>query len=85
MGKESSCDRRGGRCHAIVDALSRSPQVEKNLLGSRQRGNRATGGMRADSRIGHRLSLLAFAREKEIDLTVVGPEGPLPQDRGPVP
>ena len=48
----------------------------ENLLGSRQRGNRATGGMRADSRIGHRLSL-AFAREKEIDLTVVGPEGPL--------
>ena len=40
----------GGREHAIVDALSRSAQVEKDFLCSGQCRHRAAGGVRGDSR-----------------------------------
>ena len=39
----------GGREHAIVDALSRSPQVEKNLLRTRECGHRPAGRVRGHS------------------------------------
>ena len=76
MGKKVLVTGGGGRCHAIVDALSRSPQVEKiySAPGNAGIARQAECVPIAVSDIG---SLLAFAREKEIDLTVVGPEGPL--------
>ncbi len=66
----------GGRCHAIVDALSRSPQVSQifcapgNALISKQ----ATLVPISDTDIE---SLKAFAIKEGIDLTVVGPEASL--------
>ena len=76
MGKKVLVTGGGGRCHAIVDALSRSPQVEKiySAPGNAGIARQAECVPIAVSDID---SLLAFAREKEIDLTVVGPEGPL--------
>ena len=76
MGKKVLVTGGGGRCHAIVDALSRSPQVEKiySAPGNAGIARQAECVPIAVSDIG---SLLAFVREKEIDLTVVGPEGPL--------
>ena len=66
----------GGRCHAIVDALSRSPQVEKIYCAP---GNAGIAGQAECVKIGVESvdELLAFATSKGIDLTVVGPEAAL--------
>ena len=66
----------GGRCHAIVDALSRSPQVDRIYCAP---GN---AGIAAQARCvpikdTDIEGLKAFALEKGIDLTVVGPEASL--------
>lgn len=66
----------GGRCHAIVDALSRSPQVEKIYCAPGNAGIAlqaecvAIGVTDVDA-------LLEFAKIEHIDLTVVGPEAAL--------
>lgn len=66
----------GGRCHAIVDALSRSPQVEKIYCAP---GNAGIASQAECVAIGVTdvEKLVAFAKEQNIDLTVVGPEASL--------
>ena len=63
----------GGRCHAIVDALSRSPQVGKIYCAPGNAGiaKQAECIPIKDSDVE---ALLAFAKEHDINLTVVGPE-----------
>ena len=66
----------GGRCHAIVDALSRSPQVEKiycapGNAGIAQQAERVAIGVEDVEK------LAEFAQQNAIDLTVVGPEAAL--------
>ncbi|MBO7300393.1 MAG: phosphoribosylamine--glycine ligase [Tidjanibacter sp.] len=66
----------GGRCHAIVDALSRSSQVEKIYSAPANAGI----SMQAEAvAIGVEdvEALVAFAKKENIDLTVVGPEASL--------
>lgn len=63
----------GGREHAIVDALSRSPQVEKIYCAPGNAGIAAQAecvGIKDTDVQG----LLAFAQQNAVDLTVVGPE-----------
>ena len=66
----------GGREHAIVYALSRSPQVEKIYCAPGNAGIAAQAECVAlkDTDVE---GLLAFARDHRIDLTVVGPEAAL--------
>ena len=66
----------GGREYAIVDALSRSPQVEKIYCapGNAGIGLKAFNVPLKDTDV---QGLLAFALENEVDLTVVGPEAAL--------
>ncbi|MBQ9893433.1 MAG: phosphoribosylamine--glycine ligase [Bacteroidales bacterium] len=66
----------GGREHAIVEALSRSPQVEKIYCAPGNAGiaRLATCVPIKDTDVD---SLLAFAGKEGIDLTVVGPEAAL--------
>lgn len=66
----------GGREHAIVDALSRSHQVEKIYAAPGNAGiaKQATCVDIKDTDVE---GLLLFAKEAEIDLTVVGPEAAL--------
>jgi len=66
----------GGREHAIVDALSRSPQVSKIYCAPGNAGISTQAECVAikDTDVD---ALLSFAREHEVDLTVVGPEAAL--------
>ena len=66
----------GGREHAIVDALSRSPQVEKIYCapGNAGIGEQAFNVPLKDTDVE---GLKAFAIENGVDLTVVGPEASL--------
>lgn len=66
----------GGREHAIVDALYRSPQVEKIYCAPGNAGIAAQAECVAikDTDVE---GLLAFAKSEGIDLTVVGPEAAL--------
>lgn len=66
----------GGREHAIVDALSRSPQVEKIYCAP---GNAGIARQAECVAIGDTevIRLRDFAAEQGIDLTVVGPEAAL--------
>ena len=66
----------GGREHAIVDALTRSPQVDKIYCAPGNAGIalQAECVPVSDDNIE---GLLSLAFEKEVDLTVVGPEIPL--------
>ncbi len=66
----------GGRCHAIVDALNRSPQVEKIYCAP---GNAGIAEQAECVAIGVTdvEALVAFAKEQKIDMTVVGPEAAL--------
>lgn len=66
----------GGREHAIVYALSRSPQVEKIYCAPGNAGIAAQAECVAlkDTDVE---GLLAFAKDHRIDLTVVGPEAAL--------
>ena len=63
----------GGREHAIVDALSRSSQVGKIYCAPGNAGIAAQAECipLKDTQVEE---LLAFAQEKQVDLTVVGPE-----------
>ena len=66
----------GGREHAIVDALGRSPQVGEVYCAPGNAGIslQATCVPVKDTDVE---GLLAFAKAKEVDLTVVGPEAAL--------
>lgn len=66
----------GGRCHAIVDALSRSPQVKKIYCAP---GNAGIARQAECVNIGVTdvEALVEFAKSRAIDLTVVGPEASL--------
>ena len=66
----------GGREHAIVHALSRSPQVEKIYAAPGNAGIAAMAECVAlkETQVDE---LIAFAKENAIDLTVVGPEAAL--------
>ncbi|MDE6843586.1 MAG: phosphoribosylamine--glycine ligase [Muribaculaceae bacterium] len=66
----------GGRCHAIVDALSRSPQVAKIYCAP---GNAGIAAQAECVPIGvtNIDALVGFARNNGIDMTVVGPEASL--------
>lgn len=63
----------GGRCHAIVDALSRSPQVDKIYCAPGNAGiaSQAECLPIKDTDVA---SLVDFAKANSIQLTVVGPE-----------
>ncbi len=66
----------GGREHAIVDALARSPRVEKIYCAP---GNTGIAAQAECVPIGVTdvEKLVDFARDKKIDLTIVGPEAAL--------
>ncbi|MBO5693051.1 MAG: phosphoribosylamine--glycine ligase [Tidjanibacter sp.] len=66
----------GGRCHAIVDTLARSPQVEKIYCAPGNAGI-ARQAECVNIAVGDIEALAAFAKEQKIDLTVVGPEAAL--------
>lgn len=66
----------GGRCHAIVEALSRSPQQPKIYCAPGNAGIASLAECVAikDTDVE---ALVAFARENGVELTVVGPEASL--------
>ena len=68
----------GGREHAIVWKLAQSDLCEKVFVAP---GNAGTADEPKTENIDLNAedleSLLAFAKNKEIDLTIVGPEAPL--------
>ena len=66
----------GGRCHAIVDALARSPKVDKIFCAPGNAGIAAQAECvpMKDTDVD---GLLKFAKNNAIDLTVVGPEAAL--------
>ncbi len=66
----------GGRCHAIVKALARSPQVEKIYCAP---GNAGIADDAECVAIGVEDvdGIVKFAKENQIDMTVVGPEAAL--------
>ena len=76
MGKKVLVIGGGGREHAIVYALSRSPQVEKIYCAP---GNAGIAQLAECVTIKDTdvEGLLLFAKETEVDLTVVGPEAAL--------
>lgn len=66
----------GGRCHAIVDALARSPRVDRIFCAPGNAGI-AEKAECVDIAPTDVEGLLRFARENDMDLTVVGPEAAL--------
>lgn len=66
----------GGRCHAIVDALSRSPKVSKIYAAPGNAGISAQAEC-VPIPVSDVKALLDFAKAEEIDLTIVGPEASL--------
>ena len=63
----------GGRCHAIVEALSKSPQVDKIFCAPGNAGIAALAECVAikETQVD---ALCDFAKSNNIELTVVGPE-----------
>ncbi|MBR0132674.1 MAG: phosphoribosylamine--glycine ligase, partial [Lachnospiraceae bacterium] len=66
----------GGREHAIVYKLSQSPQVTKIYCAPGNAGIAALAEC-VDIKVMEFDKLVNFAKEKEIDLTVVAPDDPL--------
>jgi phosphoribosylamine---glycine ligase len=66
----------GGREHALVEALAASPQ-EPEMYAAPGNPGIARIAQVADIPADDLISLRDYAREREIDLTVVGPESPL--------
>jgi len=66
----------GGREHAIAWKLAQSKELDKLYIASGNCGT-AECGENIDIKADESDKLLEFAREKKIELLVVGPEGPL--------
>ncbi len=66
----------GGREHALVEALSRSPQAEEIFAAPGNPGMASVAEL-VDIPVDDLISLRNFARTVDIDLTIVGPEAPL--------
>ena len=66
----------GGRCHAIVEALSRSPKAEKIYCAPGNAGIAALAECVAIKDTDVEV-LVTFAKENGVELTVVGPEAAL--------
>lgn len=66
----------GGREHALAWTLARSPRADKVFIAPGNAGT-VSVGTNVDIAAGDVDTLLAFARNESIDLTVVGPEVPL--------
>ena len=66
----------GGREHALVEALSRSPQAEEIFTAPGNPGMASVAEL-VDIPVDDLISLRNFARTVDIDLTIVGPEAPL--------
>ena len=66
----------GGREHALVESLAASP-LEPEMYAAPGNPGIARIAQVADIPADDLISLRDYAREQEIDLTVVGPESPL--------
>ncbi|UWF59321.1 phosphoribosylamine--glycine ligase [Brucella sp. 2716] len=66
----------GGREHALAWKLAASPLLEKLYCAPGNPGIAAVAEL-ADIGVDDHAALIAFAKEKQIDLVVVGPEAPL--------
>jgi len=66
----------GGREHTLVWKISQSPMVDKIYCAPGNAGTQ-TLAENVDIKVNDIDALAAFAQDKGIDLTVVGPEGPL--------
>ena len=66
----------GGREHAIVHALSQSPQVDRIFCAP---GNAGTAALAENIALSQDNldALVSLAQDRKIDLTIVGPEAPL--------
>ncbi|MCL1790569.1 MAG: phosphoribosylamine--glycine ligase [Peptococcaceae bacterium] len=64
----------GGREHALAWKLARSPRCERLYVAP---GNAGTAAWNVDIDVDDFVGLAEFALEKGVDLTFVGPEGPL--------
>ena len=66
----------GGREHALVQGLANSPRVDHVLCAP---GNAGTFPIaeNVEVSVDNHDALIALARERNVDLTVVGPEAPL--------
>ena len=64
----------GGREHALAWKLTQSPRVQRIYVAP---GNAGTAGHNVAIAVDDIPALLAFARENQVDLTIVGPEAPL--------
>ena len=68
----------GGREHALAWKLKQSPRVDEVLVAPGNAGTAREAGLRnADVAATDLDALLALAQREHVDLTVVGPEGPL--------
>ncbi|MBA2512564.1 MAG: phosphoribosylamine--glycine ligase, partial [Rubrobacteraceae bacterium] len=66
----------GGREHALVEALAASPLAPEMFAAPGNPGISRIAQV-ADIPVDDLVALRDFAKENEIDLTVVGPESPL--------
>jgi len=68
----------GGREHALAWKLAQSPEVERVLVAPGNAGTAGEPGVEnVDVAVDDLDGLVALAREREAELTVVGPEAPL--------
>jgi phosphoribosylamine---glycine ligase len=66
----------GGREHALIEALSRSPRAEEIFAAPGNPGMASVAEL-VDIPVDDLISLRNFARTVGVDLTIVGPEAPL--------
>lgn len=67
---------KGGRCHAIIDSLSKSKHVDKIYAAPGNDGMSSLATL-VNIKETDKEALLSFALENKIDLTVIGPEDSL--------
>ncbi|MEM9607299.1 MAG: phosphoribosylamine--glycine ligase [Actinomycetota bacterium] len=64
----------GGREHALAEALSRSPRLERLVVAP---GNAGTAEWNVELDVADHAAVVAYCAAEAIDLVVVGPEAPL--------
>ena len=69
----------GGREHALAWKAAQSPRLEQLFVAPGNAGTARMGGPVTNVAIGadDQAALAAFAREEQLDLALIGPEGPL--------